>query len=64
MKQRRIILPYGQRKKLVQRFSVSTGCVNDALRYHTNSPLSQTIREAAINECHGLVIEQDKPINR
>lgn len=60
MKTKRIILPYGQRKKLTQRFSVSTGCVNGALHYHTNSPLANRIREAAINECNGLVIEQEQ----
>lgn len=63
MKRKRIIIPYGQRKKLVERFSVSTGCVNSALRYNTNSPLAQSIRETAINDCRGLVIEEDKPIN-
>lgn len=63
MKQRRIIIPYGQRKKLVKRFNVSTGCVDSALRYQTNSPLAQSIREAAINDHQGIVIEQDKPIN-
>lgn len=60
MKTKRIILPYGQRKKLIQRFAVSAGCVNAALRYHTNSPISQKIRETAINECNGLEIEQEQ----
>lgn len=39
MKTKRIILPYGQRKKLVKRFAVSAGCISDALRYQSNSPL-------------------------
>lgn len=63
MKQKRIILPYGQRKKLARRFSVSEGSISNALLYRTGSPLAQSIRDAAINDCHGLIIEQDKPIN-
>lgn len=60
MKTKRIILPYGQRKKLVKRFAVSAGCISDALRYQSNSPLAQTIRDTAIRECHGLEIEQEQ----
>lgn len=62
MKKKRIIIQYGNVGKLAKFFGCSTTCINQALRYITASELAKEIRETAINEFDGQVIEYESKI--